>query len=264
MDRELVGNAERTPDELMRAAADESDATARGLLKVRAAMKLQQDDPIRAIDILDGLTADERKKIVLSTRSTYAQRALDAAYKAHDTAAMQRILDHTPDEERPPALMNVASLAFRAKDESLGLAFLGQARAALETWEPRDNWRPFLTLVNLYAEHMPTETTHVLAEAMAGINRVKPRDPRDPKRSSIVIMPLGDELRPVELNSAVLEADPEYVAASIKQVDDVAGRTALRLALVRASLRRYETPTPKAKPKPEIKPPAKSVITEKK
>jgi hypothetical protein len=68
----------------------------------------------------------------------------------------------------------------------------------------------------------------------------------------------------VELNPAVLEADPEYVAAAFKQVDDLAGRTALRLALLRASLRRYEAPAPKAKPKPETKPPAKAAISEKK
>ena len=264
LDSELAGSSSRTPDELIRAAADENDAGARGILKAQAAVILEPDDPIRALDILDGLTADERKRIGLGMRSMYAQRALDAAYKAHDTAAMQRILDRTPDQERPQLLINMASTAFRAKDDTLGLAFLSQARATLDTWEPRDNWRPFTMLVNLYAENMPTETTHVLAEAMKGINRVKPRDPHDPNRSGIVIMPLGDELRPVDLNPAVLDADSEYVAASFKQLDDVAGRTALRLALVRACLRRYEMPPTKEKRKPAVTPRANDAAKDKK
>ena len=192
VDFELSGKASRTPDELLRAAADESDVKARDILKVQAALNLQQSDPIRSVDILDSLTPDERKKFSGNMRSAIALQALDAAYKAHDTAAMQRILDHTPDEERPQMLLNVASTSFRAKDEPLGLAFLSQARAALEKWDPQDNWRPFLTVVNLYAEHMPSETTHVLAEAIAGLGHVKPSGPGTP---GIHVERMGEELR---------------------------------------------------------------------
>ena len=63
-------------------------------------------------------------------------------------------------------------------------------------------------------------------------------------------------------NAAVLDLDPEFVAASIKQVDEVLSRTVLRLGSLNASLRRHEVPAPKAQPKPQIKPPAKTAITE--
>ena len=247
VDSELTGKYTGTSDELMRAADDETDVNTRSMMKVQAAFKLQQSDPIRAVDIFDSLTPEERRRISGSMRSILASQALSAAYKAHDTVAMQRILDHTPEEDRPQMLLNAASMVFQAKDESLGLAFLGQARAALEKWDQQDNWRPFMMLLNLYAEHMPSETTHVLAEAMAGIGRVKPREP---KKIGIVYPPMGDELRIVDLNPAVLDTDPEYVAASIQQVDDRASRTVLRLGLLRACLRRFEGPPPPPKSKP--------------
>lgn len=251
VDAELTGKFAGTADELLRAATDESNASTRAMMKVRAALKLEGTDPVRAVDILDSLTPEERKKTAGNARSILAFRALEAAYKAHDTPAMQRILDHTPDEDRPQTLLSAASLVFRAKDESLGLAYLGQARAALEKWDPQDNWRPFLTLVNLYAEHMPSETTNVLAEATAGIGRVKPRPSGTP---GIHVPAMGDELRLVGLNPAALDMDPEYVAASIKQIDNPASRTVLRLGLLQACLRRYEGPPQPPKPKTDSKP----------
>jgi hypothetical protein len=83
VDWELTGKHKGTADELLRAAADESDASTRAMMKVQAAINLQQTDPIRGVDILDSLTPEERKKFSGSMRGALAFQALSAAYKAH-------------------------------------------------------------------------------------------------------------------------------------------------------------------------------------
>jgi hypothetical protein len=251
VDAELSGKFSGSPDELLRAAADESSASTRATMKMQAAVKLAEKDPVRALDVLDSIPPEDRRMIGI--RPHLALQAFSAAYKTHDTVAMQRILDHTPDDDRPDVLLNAATVAFRAKDNALGFAYLRDARGVMQKWNPQDDWRPFLTLLNLYAQHMPAETVHVMAEAMAGMARVKPRDTSRIEKTGppvIRIPPMGDELRIVNIDPAVLDIDPLYVAASIKQIDDPASRTVLRLGLLQDCLRRYQVPAPKPKPAP--------------
>ena len=247
-------------DECLKTADVETRIARKARLKQQAAMLASNDrESLRALDITNGLSEDERAAIPNWSRERmgYLMMSLDSLRKAHDSDRIQRLLDDTPDNQRAEAMLAFSNTLMRGDDKPHGVLMLSQARATLEK-SPADEPYVYLQLLSGYTRYLPEEAPQVLGLVVIGLNQIKYKDPKDAKEGEAIVLPLGARLKPERAGAALLEKNDAYVFASIKAIDDARTRAAFRLGYLEYSLKTYQDET---KSRKEPSTPGKAVST---
>ncbi len=229
-------------DECLKAADVEPKIARMARIKEQAAMMAENDrESLRALDIMDGLSDEERAALPDWSRQRLSLLAtsLDSLHKVHDTDRIQRLLDDTPDDQRAEAMIAFSDALMRGDDKPYGVLMLSQARAALEK-SPAENPYVYLQLLGSYTRYMPEEAPQVLGLVVSGLNQIKYKDPKDAKEGEAIWVPPGARLKPERAGAALLDKYDAYVFASIKALDDPRTRAAFRLGYLEYSLKRYQ------------------------
>jgi hypothetical protein len=237
-----VPDACASVDECLKAGDVEAKTVRKARIKEQAAMMATIDrDPLRALDIMDGLSDEERAALPdwSQQRLRLLAMSLDSLHKAHDTDRIQRLLDDTPDNQRAEAMIAFSNTLMRGDDKPYGVLMLSQARATLEK-SPADNPYVYLQLLGSYTRYLPEEAPQVLGLVVSGLNQIKYKDPKDAKDGEAIFLPPGARLNPEWAGAALLDNYDAYVFASIKALDDPRTRAAFRLGCLEYSLKRYQ------------------------
>lgn len=200
----------------------------------------EENDPVRALEIIDGMSDDERKAVPMwaSNRMMFATAAALAWQRKGDRAAVDRLVAGSPVDQAAGILLALSSSLKKDEQRPEALLYLTQARKLLEKASLKDAW-PWLTMVQEYARLAPAESVQVLREAVTGINRLKPCDPKskEPCPSATTI------LRPIGLPEKLLQEDFDMADAAIRELDSPEWRVMFRLGMVASSLRMAEAKT---------------------
>lgn len=242
------------PGELLNQAAETSDARSRASLKEEAARQAEREkDYLRAFEIMESFTAEERDAWVMWSRTLQleAQQAIAAFYRAHDLQGVQQLIARVPDNQRARMMLHAADLGFRSKDPAYGITMLTQARRELEKNPVTDDYYLYLSLLYSYAHEVPEESTSVLRLAVKGLN-----DFKVPEKAKIKPLEPGWRLNPIMMPPTLLDSDPQMVSAAIAEVKSPQARIAMRLGLLQACLQRYQGPAKPPARKADSKPPA--------
>lgn len=162
-DHSFVADACASVDHCLKAADLEPKVARKARLKDEAAMLAQNArDPLRALDITDSFTAEERAALPNwpQERLSYLSMSLDSLRKVHDTDRIQRLLDDTADAQRSEAMIAFSGTLMRGEDKPYALLMLSQARVTLEKY-PADNPHVYLQLLSSYTRYLPEEATRV-------------------------------------------------------------------------------------------------------
>lgn len=237
-----------TAEQLTAQAADGGDAGKRAFLKQTAAMNaLVGNDFARALAILDSFSAEEREASGSwrRLRERAVEQHIRSLIRTREFPAALRMIESAPETSQPGLLLELADRAFTAKDRAFGMAVLAQARRWLEEHPVSDNFVLYLNLVRLYARESPEDAPGALLVMVRGINNPGKRD--DP---TMIRTPLGADLEPAPFAAALVDPDAGIVDAAIADIKSPEARTAFRLSLLQACLRRQLQGVP-VRPSPQ-------------
>lgn len=242
----------KTADECLRLADAAKSDERRARLKEHAANSAQSEqDPVRALEILNSLTSEE-KQWAPNWQSTYGylcDQAMRKLYARNDSHTIQSLIDRAPNELRAQVILSLVSVPEVRKDQPFEATLLTEARRALEKF-PSENPYTYLSLLNGFVDAVPNDALPVFGFVTSALNHVPHADldtgDEDKKKNGDKERPrfhwqkLGWMIEPVGFNAALLEQDDAYVVAAIKALDDVETRNAFRLTCLRYSLKRIQ------------------------
>lgn len=220
----------RTAEDYLRAAQEEPNLLQRVNYKQQAIFELQTTDPMRALDLLDGMSEQERLAMEEwdAERIDIAAIAVERLYKIHETADVEKLINETPSPLRPLLLLRVVRLLNHKMQRVIALRLLIRARNEMEqTQLGQANF--FIDIFNEFARLMPSEAPDVFREAMLALNHVS-------SRSSETEWP---ELRPVDFVPEVTNLDMQSLSTATELLDPVSTRTTIYIGLLIPVLNQY-------------------------
>jgi hypothetical protein len=237
--------APETIDEFLTEATKTRDQWKRQRYWSKAAhMAAEAKDFKRAIDILDSVDEDSRKRMGEGwddLRRDYAGEAACARLVGNDRPEMIRIIEATPSNLR--ALVNIflASNCKGARDSDLVMEFMDAGRKQLEKAPATKQATWYLGLVRLYAEKSAGEAPAVLREAVASINRASEEKINDCESANNVSAVLNVELllKQYKLPATLLEVDEAGVRNAVESIRPPDKRAAVRLQLLMGALEQH-------------------------
>jgi hypothetical protein len=226
------------PEELVqRAGADPSArVSARAKLNAANMAGITEHDPERAMQILNGLT-EEEKKAAPDWSSTWWNVAFDLMrkyVKEGRRAEIESLIDHAPSERETDVLLLYSTFLEQSGQPNSAMPVLARARKSLAD-DP--NAQAALQLLNAYIRLLPAEAPGVVREVVQAINDQKPCDV---KPQQVCRFELGAELTPVGLAPQIFDLDPGLLRAALTDVKSEKARASLRLGLIRSALAHYE------------------------
>jgi hypothetical protein len=225
----------RSSADYLEAAETAADTRRRCEFKSKAAFRalLQEGDAIRALNIWDHFTTDERASCSTwaADRELAAGKAIEALYLRQDFHGIQAILDHTPQQSRPKLQLSTAAMLLSGEDKTLGAWMLLEARRTLEKTAV-DDPSVYLMLLTTGADISPGEIAQVLPLVVSGINRIalgktdsQPNAPR-----------ACHDLAPYHFGVSMLAVDPVFMEGSIALLESAEQRACFRLGLLHVAL----------------------------
>ncbi len=217
-----------------------------------------QNDPVRALSILDSLTPEEREWVPdwLNDYWIYGMEAMKQLHKDNDSQRIQRLIDRSPDSLRAQMVLDLVAAPDVRKDKPYATSMLLEARRVLEK-VPTDNPMTYLQMCNFYSDFLPTEAPQAFGFAVEQLNHIDYPDFEKERKKAKEVgeeRPLfrwakpGEGIQPIEINGAILDEDEPYVTAAIKSVRDPETRIGFRITFLRYSLKRYEQELQKGEP----------------
>jgi hypothetical protein len=233
----------RSSADYLEAAETAADTRRRCQYKSKAAFRalLQEGDAIRALNIWDHFTADERDSCSTwaADRELAAGKAIDALYLKQDFHGIQAILDHTPSESRPKLQLSTAAMLLSGEDKTLGSWMLLEARRTLEKTDV-DDPSVYLMLLTTGADISPAEIAQVLPLVVSGINRIALRKTES---QSSALRP-GHDLAPFHFGLSMLAVDPVLMEGSIAALESAEQRASFRLGLLHVAIEQMREKQP--------------------
>jgi len=226
------------PEELVQRAGGDPSAKVSARAKLNAANMagITEHDPERAMQILNGLT-EEEKKAAPDWVSTWWNSAFDLLMKyvkeGRRTEA-EDLVDHVPQQYETDMLLLYANLLERAGQPNSAIPVLARARKSLADSE---DGLGAIRVLNAYTRLLPAEAPGLVHEVVDAINRQKPCDMKVQRFCRI---DFGSTLTPIDLAPGVLELDPGLLRAALTDVKSEKARASLRLGLIRSALAQYE------------------------
>ncbi|HXR38244.1 MAG TPA: hypothetical protein VN776_04100 [Terracidiphilus sp.] len=242
----------RTSADYWAAAQSETALKKRVHYKLMAATKaLREDqDPVRALEIWDSFSAEERaaQPTWLRDRGPAAEQAILEYYKLHDARGVALAIEHTPPAARPKLQLALATTLFAHEDRGLGTQMLTEARRTLERVEV-DDPDVYLTLLTTHARFLPAEAPQAFSLAVSGLNRI----PVDPPAGEHWKPSRGYDFSPLQFGPSMLDMDADLVRSAINTLASPVDRARFRLGYIHGALERYAAhakPPPAAQPEP--------------
>lgn len=233
-----------TSDECLKKASEQKDPVESGQFKFTGAARAQQEEnnPEKALDIIDSLTPEEREThpAWVAERENPLVMFLMKLYSEHNSQAIQRALDRTPDEGRASAYLQFATMVSGKGDSTYALAMVSEAWRALES---RSVQRPdvYTRLLSLYCRFAPDSAPQIFSFVLKQLNQIEYADmdsPRDPK-NGVLWPPISQHLRPVYANPVLLDNGDEFLLAGIKTLDRIPDRQSFRLGFLQVCIQKH-------------------------
>lgn len=233
VERVLENQPVKTVSDLLDAANKAKTIDDKALFLGRAAnLAAQQEKFEQALEILDGLSAEEREALgdVWSDwRWDFAASAALARLKADDRQGMEKIISSTPANLQ--AFVRVAT--------AQGLADYGDSAGAIELLESARKsflksddipnlfgW--YMSLLSCYAKIAPKEGPRVFREFVTANNRKK-SNPNE-------MLPALENLQPLKLPASLVQADLLLMKEATSALEPLSMRIRGRLGLIKSLL----------------------------
>jgi hypothetical protein len=234
-----------TVDDFLDAAKNEPNPKRSASLKHRAAwVALGNKDPVRAIEIMDSFTPEERESFPVWTPEYqhFGTEALMFLHKRNDLQAVQRVFDRAPDNLRANLQLSFAGSLASSGEKPYATVMLQDAQRTLEKY-PASDPHTYLFLLGEYAALMPAELPSALRLVANGLNGIEYLDlgsEQDGKRVQFRWSRPAEDLMPVMMADSLVDLDEAFVRASLDSLQDAETRTGFRLGMLQAVLRRYQ------------------------
>jgi len=250
-----------TVDEFLREADSARDPEKRDYYRNKAMyLAVDAKDFKRAIDILDSLDEDSRKRLGdwESLRWNYASEAACTRLDGNDRAEAIKIIEATPSNLRAQVNIDVAHNCKGARDSDQVMEFMAAGRKQLEKAPLTIQSTWYLGLVKLYAERSADEAPAVLSEAVASINRAPEEKINDYRagwekiedcgsaQSVSAVLNIELLLKQYRLPPSLLAVDEAGVRSVVGSIRPPDKRTAVRLQLLIGALKKHRLAPRKA------------------
>jgi hypothetical protein len=242
-----------TVDSLLAAAGKSRRGEDRDDYLLKAArLAADQDELDRAIRILDSIDSDGRGRLKNSwsdLRWNYGSTLACSFAAKNDPVRMTEIIDQTPGSVRPFVAIFLVGTCKSLREPVQKLQLLASAPTLLNksTTSQEAEWS--MALVRRYAEIQPAETSAVLSDAIAAINRAAEEDETKNCSGNRRVSPVLNTdliLERYKLPVSLLAADEIAVRSAVNAVRPSDKRVAMRLLLLNASLAQSVNDQPKA------------------
>ncbi len=232
VERVLENQQVRTVSDLLDAANKAKTINDKALLLGRAAnVAAQQEKFEQALEILDGLSADEREALgdVWSDwRWDFAASAALTRLKSDDRQGMEKIISSTPANLQAFVRVAIAQGLADYGDSAGAIELLESARKSfLKSDDIPNLFEWYMSLLTRYAKIAPKEGPQVFREFVTANNRKKP-NPNE--------MSAHENLQPLKLPASLVQADLVLMKEAASALDPLSMRIRGRLGLIKSLL----------------------------
>jgi hypothetical protein len=233
-----------TVDENLRLAANVTDAKLRARYKFAAARIAYEGgrNPQRALDILSDMSDDERAASPMMFHSqwqSFAMSAIGELRKRHDSPAIERILDDTPDDLR--AQITITSAMASLRDNPDWARFeAGQALRVIQKFPPDDD-RTYAMLLRLYSDAAPDDAILALRIVVTALNNFRPMTDQEARKKGYRPGYMTESMEPLRgAGTILMRLDENTADAILLDFTSPDYRALFRLGLLYAVLDQYE------------------------
>lgn len=210
------------------------------LLKA-ASLAADQKNLDRAIRILDSIDSDGRERLKNAwsdLRWNYGSTVACSFAAKNDYVRMTEIIDQTPRSVRAFVAIFLVGTCKSLVEPAQKLQLLASARILLNKSTTSQEAEWYIGLVRRYAEIQPDETTAVLSDAIAAINRAAEDETKtcSPDRRVSPVLTTDLIFDRYKIPVSLLGADEIAVRSAVSAVRASNKRAAMRLLLLNATL----------------------------
>jgi hypothetical protein len=233
-----------TVDDLLKAAEEATNSKDRTVYQYRAAVLAKEHNDLdRAIKILDTMSIESREFMSGSWEAYRWEWAATSAllhFKDGDVYGMRLVLNTVPTDLQPYAKMAFVAQLPETKDKTTDptLEFLNDARIGLRRSAAPDaekcSW--YFGLLKLTVKYLPAESTGVLKEAVAALNRAEQAKEKDQTKNKANSLDTSEISR--TLPASLLEMDEYTVQEAVSTISSRETRAQVRLELLGVCIQR--------------------------
>ncbi len=232
-----------TADEYLQLAANAKTAKERAGYKRMAISALREEDPEKALQVIDGVTAEEREFMPDRdfTRDGIEIRVISARYKAQDYSGLQNLIERSPLPQK--TALRIAGLAAN-ENPSYALSLLPVIVDKLADGKVDDSrfYTDVIAYVGKFARPM---LPVVFRDAVKGLNQCTEFLPSlmnfpHEKSNTMIYDPFWSKMEPARLPQMFDVLDPRSTRLIIDSVKFPVARQSFRLWLLNNELKEYE------------------------